>query len=119
MADAVYRNTPAQVDLDLWAGDSVGVPVLVKENTVAFDLSGVSLACIRQTAQGEVIEDLVVTVDVTDAEAGEATIYVEGTGNYTDGFVGVWDWQVTDDDDWTRTICRGKVTITADVSRPS
>jgi hypothetical protein len=31
----------------------------------------------------------------------------------------VWDWQVTDDDDWTRTICRGKVTITADVSRPS
>lgn len=94
------------------------MPVLVKENTLAFDLTGVSLAAVRQTAQGEVIEDLVVTVDVTDAEAGEATIYVEGTGNYTDGFVGVWDWQVTNDDDWTRTICRGKVTITADVARP-
>jgi hypothetical protein len=116
VADAVYRNTPATVDLDLWAGDSVAMLVLVQENGTAYDLTGDNSATIRRTAQEDVIEDLPVTIDVTDAAAGEATISVAGTGNYVDGFVGVWDWQVTADDN-VRTVCRGKVTITADVTR--
>jgi hypothetical protein len=116
---ALYRNTPATVDLDLYAGDTVAMLVTVEEAGEPWDLTGTNEAVIRSTVQDEIVEDLTVTIDVTDAGAGQATVSVTGTEAYLFGFQGVWDWQHTGDDDTVRTVCRGKVTITADVTRPA
>ena len=119
MATALYRNTPATVDLDLYAGDTVAMLVTVEEAGEPWDLTGVNEASIRSTVQDEIVEDLVVTIEVTDAEAGQATVSVEGTEAHLFGFQGVWDWQHTAPDDTVRTVCRGRVTIVADVTRPT
>jgi hypothetical protein len=113
----VLTNRPARVDLDLYAGDTVAIPVVVYQGEDRVDLTGTNTAAVRVTPQEPIEEDLPVIIELTDAVEGEALIYVDGTGDYTDGFTGFWDWELIQDDDTIRTICAGTITIAADVTR--
>jgi len=114
----VLTNRPARVDLDLYAGDTVAVPVVVYQGEDRVDLTGTNLGSVRVTPQEPVVEDLPIIIELTDAVEGEAVIYVDGTGGFTDGFTGFWDWElIQEDETTTRTICAGTITIAADVTR--
>lgn len=114
----VLTNRPARVDLDLYAGDTVAIPVVVYQGEDRVDLTGTNTAAVRITPQEPIVEDLPVIIELTDAIQGEALIYVDGTGGFTDGFTGFWDWELIQEDDiTTRTICAGTITIAADVTR--
>lgn len=86
----------------------------------ALDASGYSspLAQIRASADDT---DVLATFtwNTTRSDVGVFVMSLEDTASDdlpTTG--GVWDWQILDDNDRKRTILRGAVTVTADVSKP-
>lgn len=118
---------PEVLDLSLYAGDGVKLPMRCVDKTGApIDLSGAIDAQIRVDRLES--SEAVVTFAVNTVDAYEGKIVLSLTGDQTTQlildpstkqgkFVGVWDIQWTPAGDQPRTICQGKVECVADVSR--
>jgi len=112
------------VDLALYAGDGAAFRLTVTDALGdAFDASGVVVAQIRK-ARGDVAPVDTFVVDDTDAVEGVLVLRLTGAQTAalletpgTGKFSGVWDCQLTTDDDEPRTLLQGKVSCVPDVSR--
>lgn len=118
---------PEVLDLELYAGDGVTLPMSCVDKAGApIDLTGAIDAQIR--VDRELSTDVLVTFSVNTVDSYEGKIVLTLTGDQTESlmtdpsvksgkFLGVWDLQWTAAGAQPRTICQGKVECVADVSR--
>ena len=111
---------PANIDLAIYRGDFVEVEVeLVDDSEVALDLTGLSAQ-----AQLRVDYDAVTGVDfecevLSPATSGKVRIYMSSattTALTEDSYI--WDFQLTNIDNDSRTYFTGDVTVSPEVTKP-
>ena len=118
---------PQVVDLALYAGDGVDIPITCTDGAGApVDLTGSVKAQIRleRLTPDPPVQEF--GVNAVDAYTGRVIISLTGdqtkelstNGSSENGtFVGVWDLQWTPAGKQPRTLCQGKVECSADVTR--
>lgn len=119
---------PAPYPLEIYQGDTFELPIRLREVSSGgvlgdyLDLTGSTLkAQIRGTEAGSVLAEFAVTVEdqTSVATKGRATLTLihDVTLLLTDAATALWDMQVTDSGGKVRTLLRGEVTITGEISR--
>lgn len=107
---------PKPVDLQLYAGDDVTLEVTVTDNATPpapIDLTGyTALAQLRGTADAAISVDFDATITTN-----VISLTLAGADTTAMPAKGVWDCQVTSATGAVTTLCAGKVTVTAEVSR--
>lgn len=120
----IINLQPENLDLKLYAGDGVTLPMTCVSNTGApIDLTGDISAQIRSDRLNT--DDPVATFSVNTADASIGKVVLMLTGEQTaalvegtDGtFSGVWDMQWHPAELEPRTLCQGRVECVIDVSR--
>jgi len=125
--DSVIDLQPEVLDLKLYAGDGVELPITCTDGAGApIDVSGSVNAQVRLDRLTPDPPIASFTINGVDAYRGKVIISLTGdqtaqliTDPSSKGgkFVGVWDLQWTPADSEPRTLCQGKVECTADVTR--
>lgn len=123
MASKQINLVPESVDLYLYAGDGVDIPITVADGAGApVDLSGAVSAQIRETKLTVDPPIAVFSVNAVDAYLGKVILSLTGEQTTellgeTGRFVGVWDVQWTPSGLQPRTLCQGRVECVLDVTR--
>ena len=118
---------PEVVDLVLYAGDGVDLPITCTNGAGApIDLTGAVTAQVRLQRLDADPPVVAFTVNAVDAYQGKVILSLSGTQTAAlsthpsakDGkFNGVWDVQWTPASGQVRTLCQGRVECVADVTR--
>jgi hypothetical protein len=118
----VIDLTPEELDLVLYAGDGVRLPLAVTDSAAnPVDLTGTMRAQIR--ANYAALEPIATfAVDLSDAVNGNAVLTLDGADTQalvTSGkkFKGVWDVEWTPAGAQPRTLLQGKVECDPDATR--
>ena len=137
MADQSVSILPPVLNVEVYGGDDVTLPVTVTRGGEPLDLGADHLSQIRAASDSDTVLG-VIGVTVVDGPAGQATLDISGT--MTDGlldtagvtrtwkdggvtyrqreFSGVYDWQSgTAANDDVLTICGGTFSVKGDVTR--
>lgn len=115
--------TPQQLDLKLYSGDGVRLPVTITDkNDDPVDLTtGTIKVQIRLKRGIDTPAEAEFSVDLTDGVDGVAIISLTGTQTHdlapVKNFKGVWDFQWTASGAQPRTLIQGKVECDVDVTR--
>ena len=114
---------PELVDLILYAGDGVDLPITCTDGAGApIDMSGAVTAQIRLERLTPDPPIVSFSVNAVDAYLGKVILSLTGDQtadlvSESGKFVGVWDVQWTPAGNQPRTLCQGKVECVADVTR--
>ena len=114
---------PELVDLILYAGDGVDLPITCTDGAGApIDMSGAVTAQIRLERLTPDPPIVSFSVNAVDAYLGKVILSLTGEQtadlvSESGKFVGVWDVQWTPAGNQPRTLCQGKVECVADVTR--
>lgn len=114
---------PEVVDLILYAGDGVDLPITCTDGAGApMDITGAVKAQIREERLTPDPPVAVFTVNAVDAYQGKVILSLSGAQtaallNGSGKFNGVWDVQWTPSGSQPRTLCQGKVECVSDVTR--
>lgn len=101
---------PGDLDIRVRRGDSILLPVTVKEDGVAVNVSARTFrAQVRKKADGEVVTNL--GIDMANAATGVVRIRVNAAG-----MSGTYSWDFEDVTN-SRTLLAGRFVVDADVSR--
>jgi hypothetical protein len=124
---SVIDLQPEVLDLKLYAGDGVELPITCTDGAGApIDVSGSVNAQVR--LERLTPDPPIVAFSVNTVDAYQGKVIISLTGDQTaqliadpssknGKFAGVWDLQWTPADSEPRTLCQGKVECTADVTR--
>jgi len=124
---AVINLQPQVLDLVLYAGDGVEIPITCTDKAGApVDITGEVKAQIRVDRLSP--DPPIATFSINSVDAYLGKIKISLTGNQTmqlsqhpssksGKFVGVWDLQWAPSGSEPRTMCQGKVECVSDVSR--
>lgn len=122
ITDVEIKRVPPTIDLELYAGDGVGIKFTVKDPSGnPWPLDGVLTSQVK--AKRTDADPLVSwAVDISQLAEGIVTISLTGeqTASLMNGkntFVGVWDLQYVATGAEPQTLIQGKVTCDADVTR--
>jgi hypothetical protein len=114
-----FTVLPPTVDLTLYAGDDFSMVLNVFDNGgLPVDLTGVTAeAQIRANAAADIIEaDFICTVGASGANTVQLVLASVDSAVLPSSCV--WDCQLTFPGGVILTICAGKITMTAEVTRP-
>lgn len=116
---AAISFIPESLDLNCYAGDGAAVRIVVSSSGATIDVSGDHEAQIRvKKLDTDPLDEFI----IDDSDAANGVLLMSLTGEQTallgDGFKGVWDMQWTATDGQPKTLVRGTITCTLDVTRP-